>query len=115
MNTYNPDRWVIVRITVDSNPPLYKVFGCWYGGFALGDSWRMNSGIERAYSDKNDWLNFEGYTGSVYVCPAHAYGLHLYGHGILADLQERAAEVGHSIEIMPEDTDWETLDYGNHA
>ena len=38
---YKPENWVIVKIN-----DVYKVFGGWRGGFATGDSWKLNSGIE---------------------------------------------------------------------
>jgi len=44
MSDYYPDRWVVVKIGEEN---LYKVFACWYGGYARGDSWKLNSGITR--------------------------------------------------------------------
>ena len=40
MSVYNPDKWVIVKIDADSEC-IYKVFACWYGGYAGSDSWRI--------------------------------------------------------------------------
>ena len=39
MSDYTPDKWVVVKITSDKNPPIHKVFACWYGGYAGSDSW----------------------------------------------------------------------------
>jgi len=109
---YCPDKWVVVKITRDGVPDLYKVFGSWYGGYLDGDSWRMNSGIERVSFD-GERYNFHGFSGSTYSCSIAdgSYGIHMYGGGVIAGFQKQAAEVDHGFEIMPEDTDWFSLDY----
>jgi len=79
MSNYNPDRWAIIEI---DNPAddrkttekVYKVFGGWYGGYAYGDSWRMNSGITKIVKD-GEYFHFHGYTGSVYTCHKDSYGM----------------------------------------
>jgi hypothetical protein len=47
----------------------------------------------------------------VYSCYKSAYGTNGYGGGVLGNFIEQAAAQGNLIEIMPEDTDWTTLDY----
>lgn len=78
--TYNPDNWIILKIDQSSNgiaDPLYKVLAGWSGGYLDGDSWRMNSGIDKIIEHKGSY-EFHGYSGSVYSCnknaerPSHA-------------------------------------------
>jgi len=88
MSDYTPDRWVVVKITTDKET-LYKVFACWYGGYAGSDSWQMNSGIKSVGEDESYFM-FNGYSGSVYRCHKMSYG---------------------KIEIMPENTNWKELNY----
>jgi len=65
-----PDQWCIIRI-FDS---VYKVFGSWSGGYLDGDSWKLNSGIDRIEEDGDYWL-FYGYSGSCYRCHKKTYGI----------------------------------------
>lgn len=83
MSEHNPDRWVIIEIinpadTVKTSEKLYKVFGGWYGGYAYGDSWRMNSGITKVEKDGANHFLFHGYSGSVYRCRVDAFGMSNY-------------------------------------
>ena len=45
MSEYIPDKWEVVKIPLDNNEHIYKVFGTWYGGYAASDYWRLSSGI----------------------------------------------------------------------
>ena len=109
---YTPDRWVVVKITGynDHPKPIYKVFACWYGGFAGSDSWKMNSGITKATLEGYVY-SFEGYSGSVYECHTDSYGTNFYGGSVLDNMIENTKNRGITIEILPEDTDWLKLDY----
>jgi hypothetical protein len=110
--SYQPDKWLIVKITghKDQTKPVYKVFACWYGGFASGDSWKLNSGITKVTLEGFVY-SFEGYSGSTYECHTDCYGANFYGMSVLDGLIERSKEHGVTIEIMPEHTDWMVLDY----
>jgi len=110
MSVYNPDKWVIVKIDADSEC-IYKVFACWYGGYAGSDSWKLNSGITRV-SREGFVYSFEGASGSTYECHTDCYGTNFYGQGVLSNMIETAADNGINMEILPEDTDWEQIDYG---
>src|SRR5512133_2926140 len=84
--SYNPDRWVIIEIvntddTRKTTEKLYKVLAGWYGGYADGDQWRMNSGITKVEKD-GDHIRFHGYTGSVYECHANSYGMSMLMEGV---------------------------------
>ena len=110
MSDYYPDKWVVVKITGNEYPIYYKVFACWYGGYAGSDSWKLNSGITRATLDGNAY-SFEGSSGSVYYCNPNAYGTNGYGYGVLNNMIEKAAKNGVTIEILPEDTNWLEINY----
>lgn len=90
MSEYSPNRWVILEITSSSGKPFYKVMGSWMGGYLEGESWRMNSGIERV-KEEEDGYKVYGFSGSVYYCPKESYGLGLYSHGVLQDFITRGA------------------------
>ncbi len=105
-----PDKWIIIKIT-DGNKPIYKVYGTWYGGYLGEDSWRLNSGIKEVNIHEDDYIDFIGYSGSVYRCVIghNCYGTSLYSQGVLNDIMVKAKKHNVEIEIMPEDTDWINL------
>ena len=105
MSDYTPDCWVVVKITGPDTPPIHKVFACWYGGYLSGDSWKLNSGITRAYEDGNCFM-FDGSSGSTYACPKSQYGTNMYGGGVLQNMIVKAEKNGVTIEILPEETNW---------
>lgn len=103
---YTPDLWSIIKIELPDEV-IYKVFGSWYGGYARGDSWRLNSGIVDVI-EYDDYYEFKGYSGSVYSCPKSAYGWHAYSAGVIKDFQEDAVAKGGTLTVLPKDTDWAT-------
>lgn len=110
MSDYYPDKWVVVKITNDDYPPVYKVFACWYGGFAGSDSWKLNSGITKVTEDGSCYL-FDGASGSVYSCHKSNYGTNTYGGGVLQNFINKAKDNGATMEIMPEETNWLEINY----
>jgi len=110
MSEYIPDKWVVVKITGNDHPPIHKVFACWYGGYAGSDSWKLNSGITRAYEDGNCFM-FDGSSGSTYICHKSNYGSNAYGGGVLQNMISNASKNGVTIEILPEDTNWLEINY----
>ena len=112
MSDNKPDKWVVVRIARKDTPPIYKVFASWYGGYLGSDSWRLNSGIVRAYNEGNCFV-FDGRSGSTYICHKGTYGSNAYGYGVLETMIERAKQNGISIEILPEETNWLEENYSN--
>jgi hypothetical protein len=62
MSDYNPDKWLVVKITGKDTPPIYKVFACWYGGYLGSDSWKLNSGITKV-TEEDGYFFFEGSSG----------------------------------------------------
>jgi hypothetical protein len=105
MNEYLPDNWVVIHIKGDD--PHYKILAGWSGGYLYGDSWRMNSGITNVEED-SDAFRFRGTTGSWYTCHKESYGLRMNNAHIWNQLQEKH---GDKVEIMPEYTDWLSMDW----
>jgi hypothetical protein len=110
MSDYHPDKWVVVKITGKDYPPLYKVFACWYGGWAGADSWKLNSGITRVISSDNHY-EFEGSSGSVYFCSKTEYGTNHYGRGILNNLIDKIEKSGGTCVVLPEETNFLEIEY----
>lgn len=109
MSDYTPDKWLVVKITHDDKSH-YRVFACWYGGWAGSDSWKLNSGITKVTSDDN-FYHFEGSSGSIYTCHKNTYGANMYGRGVLSDMIEKSRDQGTIIEILPEETNFLELKY----
>ena len=110
MSEYNPDKWMVIKITGKDLPPVHKVFACWTGGYLDGDSWKLNSGITKV-TEKTDYYFFDGSSGSTYACRKGMYGATGYGYGILKNLIDKASANGIIIEILSEDTDWMEITY----
>jgi hypothetical protein len=110
MSEYRPDKWLVVKISGKEYPTIYKVFACWYGGYAGSDSWKLNSGITKVTLEGNVFA-FEGSSGSVYECHKDVYGANSYGYGVLENMVNKALEHGVRIEVLPEKTDWFKLQY----
>ena len=110
MSEYKPDKWVMLKF-ISEGQTTYKVLASWYGGFANGDSWKLNSGVTKIQEDGQCYL-FSGYSGSVYRCHKNTYGMSAYTMGILASFQKDAEGLeGVSIELMPEETNFMEINY----
>lgn len=103
--TYVPDNWVVIKFKGDD--PHYRILAGWSSGYATGDSWRMNSGITRVEEDEH-YFYFYGSSGSCYQCYKDAYCLRMNNAYIWNALQEKH---GDKVEMMPEDTDWLSMDW----
>lgn len=98
---YYPDKWLVVKLT-STQGTHYRVFASWIGGYTRGDSWKLNSGIEKVVIEDNHYL-FHGSSGSVYHCDKFNYGITFYGNSILAGLIKQAKEEQDiDIEIIAE-------------
>jgi hypothetical protein len=94
MNEYTPDVWVVLEFDApDLETPTRKVFAGWYGGFAGSNSWQLNSGIISTHRT-GDWLEFTGYSGSVYRCHTNNYHMSSLMHGVLANWLKQAEQRG---------------------
>lgn len=110
MREYNPDRWVMLKFNHEGEL-IYKILGSWYGGYAKGDSWKLNSGITKIEEDGQTYL-FYGSSGSVYRCHKSAYGMSGYTSGVYASMQKTVDEAeGVTLDLMPEATNFMELHY----
>lgn len=112
MTTYNPDKWVLLKFK-HNGKIVYKVLASWYGGFANGDSWKLNSGCTKIEED-GQLYRFHGSSGSVYQVHKATYGMSSYTHGIYASFQKQIEDNGDpetTMELMPEDTNFMELHY----
>jgi hypothetical protein len=83
MSIHRPDSWQLIKVN-GALQPHYRVFGSWSGGYLDGDSWRMNSGIEKVELD-GEYFLFHGSSGSIYSCHRHSYGIRSpYNSSVLA-------------------------------
>lgn len=111
MSEYNPDRWVMLKFT-HGETPVYKVLASWYGGYARGDTWQLNSGVVRVEEDGQCYL-FHGASGSVYRCHKSTYGMSMFTRGILANFQADVEEANDvTLDLLPEETNFMEIDYG---
>jgi hypothetical protein len=110
MSTYNPDKWVMLKFTC-GDEVIYKILASWYGGFARGDSWQLNSGVVKIEEDGDLYL-FYGSSGSVYQCHKQMYGMSMYTRGILEGWKKKIEEVEDTdVLLMPEETNFMELEY----
>jgi len=105
MSNYWPDNWVVIKLKGDDTH--YRVLAGWAGGYATGDSWRMNSGITKVTEDDSSY-HFSGSSGSIYSCGKQSYTLRINNAYVWNRLQELH---GDKVELMPEDTDWINIDW----
>lgn len=109
MSDYTPDRWMVLGIHTPEEI-IYKVFATWSGGYAGGDSWKLNSGITRATFADPYW-EFDGSSGSVYRCHQDSYGTNGYGQIVLNNLLSQAIQQGIEIDVLDRETAWGNLQY----
>lgn len=103
MSVYTPDRWVMLKISMPSEPkPVFKILAGWIGGYCGSDSWKLSSGTIDAMEvvrGENKLLRFGQCSGSEYVCWPHSYGLNMYTAGILDGWLQDAKKSGSTIKI----------------
>lgn len=88
---YKPNKWLLVEVN-DLYNPFYKVFGSWSGGYLDGDSWRLNSGIDKIVYHEGSY-EFQGESGSVYMCDKGSYGVAgASNYSIIEQLKERFSD-----------------------
>jgi len=98
MSQYNPDSWVLIKVSGVEENPFYKVLAGWSGGYLDGDSWRMNSGIDKI-EDDGDYWNFVGASGSVYRCHKEGNAMRMSMAGTWTALKERHPDKVDLVEI----------------
>jgi hypothetical protein len=104
MSNYYPDKWVIVKFTTPTET-YYKCLGGWFGGFAWGDSWRMNSGIDYI-KETDDSYEVYGHSGSMYDCVKVREGMSFYMESVYNSyLKEAESLEEYSLQIVKSDSD----------
>lgn len=103
MTEYNPDSWVVIKITHEDQT-FYKVLGGWGGGYLDGDFWRLNSGVDKVELE-NDVYKFYGSSGSVYNCHKSGYGLRVSTAPVWAQMIEKYPD---QVELL-KDQDWSQI------
>ena len=106
MTEYSPDSWVIIKMKY-KDQLLHKVLGGWIGGYLNGDSWRLNSSVERVEMIEGKY-HFYGSSGSVYKCNPDMYGLRIVTANIWDKMKTTYPE---QVELLP-DCDWSQFDFG---
>jgi hypothetical protein len=110
MSEYNPDKWVMLKFNYRGEI-IYKILASWYGGYARGDSWKLNSGVTKI-EEEGQLYRFHGTSGSVYQCHKATYGMSAYSMGILANFQEQVKEMDNvTLELLTADTNFMELNY----
>ena len=94
---YAPDQWELVK--VNGTHPHYRLFGSWSGGYLDGDTWRLNSGVERCES-VGDYYFFYGHSGSIYKCHKKTYGIRSPYNA--AELNRIVTQAGGNAETLAE-------------
>lgn len=112
MSTYRPDKWMLVKITNQEGKFHHRVFATWAGGYTTGDSWKLNSGITKI-TESGDFYEFEGSSGSTYVCRKSMYGSTGYGWGVIRSLAENAKSENASVDILEEPQDIFSIELEN--
>jgi hypothetical protein len=106
------DRWAVLKLTNKDKETHYRLFMGWYGGYLGSDAWQMNSGID-SVEKVSGVLVFHGRSGSAYHVHPNTYGMSGLMSSVLSTYTEAAKADGGSIEVMDEDHDWLTFDYGD--
>ena len=88
---YEPDNWVILEIEHEGNT-IHKVLAGWSGGYLDGDTWRLNSGIERIVTTETHY-EILGYSGSVYKVRKGSEMVRFNISGVLQELVATGAKV----------------------
>jgi hypothetical protein len=101
MNPYTPDKWIIIKGTVN-NKTIFKVLAGWSGSYLEGQSWRINSGITKVEVNDDSYL-FHGHSGSVYKCRKTGYGT----NGIMNGILDQTLTI-EGVELLP-DQDFSTI------
>ena len=98
-NNYYPDTWVILELTNKiTQEKHHRILAGWYGGYAQGDSWQINSGITKIKKYKN-YFEVYGFSGSIYKCHKQSEKLSNYTASVYTSLTEATQDL--DIQITP--------------
>ena len=94
MSTYNPDRWLLLKLG-----EVQKVLAGWSGGYLDGDSWKLSSGVNNIEEDGDYWL-FHNYSGSIYKCHKNAQGTTILSGAKYAEYEKHCKKAGANFETI---------------
>jgi hypothetical protein len=94
MNSYQPDRWVIVEID-----GLRKVLAAWIGGYLNADEWRLSSGIQEITEDDVFFI-IKNYSGSVYKCNKKLEGMTFLSSSIYRDIKQQCEDQDKKLTLI---------------
>lgn len=107
---YTPDKWIMLKFNYNDDI-VYKILGTWLGGYARGDSWRLNSGVTRVEEDQ-EFYYFYGFGESLYKCHKETYGMGLYTEQVLLNWQKQAeGSADITLEVLQEETNFMEINY----
>lgn len=110
MNKYQPDKFVILKITNSKGQTHYRVFGTWYGSYLEGEEWRLNSGIDWVET-RGPLLLFHGSSGSIYEVHKDQYGVSSWSNSIVTKwVKDYEAGVGPKLEVL-DNQDWTQFNF----
>ena len=89
MSEYMPDKWEVVKIPLDNNEHINKVFGTWYGA---SDHWRLSSGIVEVV-EHDLFYEVNNQSGSVYVCYKNRRGTNGYTSNVLKSFNNEVINI----------------------
>lgn len=98
---YEPEYWRLLKIK-SNEETYYKVFGCWLGGFASGDSWKLSSGFEPQCITllDNNTASITQYSGSVYEINRAANGSpSMYLRSVFDNMLQQRVEGYELVEV----------------
>ena len=91
MNSYHPDRWVIVEVNSPEHGKIRKVLASWYGGYAVSDEWRLSSGITQIVESDMYYL-VKNESGSLYTCYKNRKGMSAYASSVFENYKKKLEE-----------------------
>jgi hypothetical protein len=103
VNTYKPERWVIVKFNSPTDTH-YKCFAGWYGSYTGSASWKLNSGITKIV-ETEDSYEFYGYSGSCYICHKGGEGMSGYMASVYQSFVDQLKDTDRSLELVNVDSD----------
>lgn len=108
--SYCPDGWVFLEKTyTDTGEKYYSIFGCWWGGFSSGDSWKLSSGMTKEVTcrqhGEHESFNCPQESGSTYLVSFTVYNrLNSYSLGVLSSLIDSADSIPNlKVRVIEED------------
>jgi hypothetical protein len=101
----------MLKFKYGNGETIYKILATFYGGFARGDSWKLNSGVT-SIQQEDDYYLFHGSSGSIYYCHKELYGMGSYTSSIYADFQTQVSQTKDTtMELMPPETNFMEIQY----